>query len=210
MKWPRSEKAPPTSQSINSRRCCPNSTRACLRDINLNADRFIAVAHADGQVAVSFSPENELTASRRQPPDKGDGPDSNRGRAARTSGCERESVPAVWPVPRRWSVTRRTPLVHGSATSPGDTLRQERTFPLTLCAPELVETPRRNQDLRHADCRKARQRPGNWRSFLTFSQYLRWCAPQHGVQSHLHFHQRASSRHRSHSRDGARLWHNLA
>jgi hypothetical protein len=44
----------------------------------------------DGTCRVSFYPENERTASRRQPPDKGGGPDSNRGRAAFIAVCERD------------------------------------------------------------------------------------------------------------------------
>ena len=46
---------------------------------------------------MSFYPQNERTASGRQPADKGDGPDSNRGRAACTAVCERLQAPFSGP-----------------------------------------------------------------------------------------------------------------
>ncbi len=45
-----------------------------------------------------FYPGNDPAAPRRHPADKGDGPGSNRARAALTAGRERESAPAAWPI----------------------------------------------------------------------------------------------------------------
>ena len=50
-----------------------------------------------GTCRVSFYPENERTASGRQPADKGGGPDSNRVRAALTAVCERLQAPFSGP-----------------------------------------------------------------------------------------------------------------
>jgi hypothetical protein len=71
-----------------------------------------------------FYPDNERTASGRQPPNKGDGPDSNQVSAAPAAVCEREGALAVWPVRRRgewnWAdAPRPRPGDRGRSVAPG-------------------------------------------------------------------------------------------